>query len=78
MVEENVMHRLKVREVAKAKGFSMGKLQREANLSYQTVKLLYRDPYRDVSISTLMKIAEALNVSIAELVEAVKEPPQEN
>ena len=72
------MHRLKVREVAKAKGFSMGRLQREANLSYQTVKLLYKDPHRDVSVSTLIKIAEALNVSIAELVEVVKDAPQED
>ncbi len=63
------MVRLLVQEVAKQKGFSMGKLQRTADISYRTVKLIYQDPYKDVTLSTLEKIAHALNVPIRDLID---------
>ncbi len=63
------MVRLLVQEVAKQKGFSMGRLQRTADISYRTVKLIYQDPYRDVTLSTLEKIAHALDVPIRDLID---------
>lgn len=63
------MVRLLVQEVAKQKGFSMGRLQRTADISYRTVKLIYQDPYRDVTLSTLEKIANALDVPIRDLID---------
>ncbi len=63
------MVRLLVKEVAKQKGFSMGRLQRTADVSYRTVKLIYQDPYKDVTLRTLEKIAHALDVPIRELIE---------
>ncbi len=63
------MIRLKVKEIAKAKGFSMGKLQRDADLSYRTIQLIYRDPYREVTTTTLSKIARALGVPPGDLIE---------
>jgi len=65
------MIRLRVKEVAKEKGISMGKLSRTADIAYNTIKRIYADPYRDVSMYTLDKIAHALNVEIAELIEQV-------
>jgi hypothetical protein len=50
---------------------------RAANIDFKTVKRLFRDPYRDVAISTLVKIAWALDVSVADLVEAREMPAKE-
>lgn len=67
------MVRLKVAEIAKQKGMSMGKLSRTADVSYRTIKLIYSDPYRDVAVSTLEKLAKALGVATSDLIEDVDE-----
>jgi DNA-binding Xre family transcriptional regulator len=63
------MYRLKVREIAEAKGVSMSKLQRDADIAFRTVKLIFRDPYRDINLSTLDKLAQALGVRICDLID---------
>ena len=65
------MVRLKVKEVAEQKKISMGALSRLSNISYRTVKLIYKDPYRDINVSTLVKIARTLKVKLDDLVEEV-------
>ena len=65
------MYRLKVREIAEAKGVSMSKLQRDADIAFRTVKLIFRDPYRDINLSTLDKLAQALGVRICDLIDEV-------
>ena len=67
------MVRLRVAEIAKQKGMSMGKLSRSADVSYRTIKLIYSDPYRDVAVSTLEKLAKALGVATSDLIEDVEE-----
>lgn len=63
--------RLRVKEVAKEKGFSMGKLQRDADVAYNTVKRIFKDPYYVTTTETLGKLAKALGVSPGELLEEV-------
>ena len=63
--------RLRVKEVAKEKGFSMGKLQRDADVAYNTVKRMFKDPYYITTTETLGKLAKALGVSPGELIEEV-------
>jgi DNA-binding Xre family transcriptional regulator len=63
------MVRLRVKELAKARGFTMAGLQRAAEINLKTMQAIYRDPYRDVAYSTLYKIAKVLNVPITDLVE---------
>ena len=72
------MIRLRVKEVAKAKGVSMAKLSRLADLSPKTIEAIYRNPYRDVSVSTLGKIATALDVGMSELVENIPDRVDKN
>ena len=60
---------LKVKEIAELKGFNQSTLARKADLDFTTVKRLYRFPYRDVAVSTLYKVAAALEVTIDELIE---------
>jgi transcriptional regulator with XRE-family HTH domain len=67
------MVRLRVREVAEEKGLSMAKLARRADIDYKTVQRIYRDPYREVTTTTLGKLADALGVPVTELLESVEE-----
>jgi transcriptional regulator with XRE-family HTH domain len=61
--------RIKVREIAESKGYNQSSLARKADIDFKTVKRLFRDPYRDVVISTLYKISRVLNVALDDLVE---------
>ena len=65
------MVRLKIREIAEAKGINMSKLSRMADLNYNTVRAIWDDETRDVTVSTLEKFAKALQVEIAELIEVL-------
>ena len=67
------MLRLRVKEVAKEKGFSQGKLARAADMATNTLRAIYRDPYREVSTVTINKLARALEVPVTELIEDVSE-----
>ncbi|HZU66640.1 MAG TPA: helix-turn-helix transcriptional regulator [Ktedonobacteraceae bacterium] len=67
------MIRLRVKEVAKEKGLSQGRLSRLANIDENTLKRIYRDPYAIITTETLDKLARALGVPSAELIEDVAE-----
>jgi DNA-binding Xre family transcriptional regulator len=69
--------RLRVKEVARKRGFSMGKLQRDADVAYNTVKRMYKNPYHVITTETLGKIARALGVSPGELIEEVPDAESE-
>jgi len=62
------MARLRVKEVAQAKGIGMNKLARLADLNIITVRRLWRDDEKyDPALSTLQKVASVLSVSVQEL-----------
>ncbi len=63
------MARIRIREVAEVKGLDIAKLSRRSDVSYKTVWELWNNPDRDVSIRTLEKIAGALDVPVAHLIE---------
>lgn len=74
------MIRLKVKEVAKQKNFSQGKLARRADLDVQTLQKIYRTPTSDMidmKLSTLDKLAKALDVDASELLESVADVTEE-
>jgi transcriptional regulator with XRE-family HTH domain len=68
---ERLMVRLRVKEIAERKGMSMGKLSRLADVSYKTVKRIYDDPLYSPTVATLGRLAKALGVSTADLIEDV-------
>lgn len=72
------MVRLRVKEVAEQKHMSMGKLSRTADVAYRTVKLIYSDPEKDVSLSTLVRLARALEVRVVDLIEELPDKPEGN
>lgn len=65
------MIRLKVADVAREKKVSMRKLAKNSGLAYNTIRLIYRDPYRGIDLPTLDKLAKALQVDASELIESV-------
>ena len=67
------MARLRVREVAEAKGIGQGLLSRKANLTQGVVRKIWRNAYHDASFSTLQKLADALEVSVRDLIEDEEE-----
>ncbi len=65
------MVRLRVREIAEQKRISMSKLSRTADVNYKTIQAIWRNPYQGVNTKTLERLAKALAVSTAELIEDV-------
>ncbi len=69
------MLRMRVKEIAESKGLTMARLGRMADLNPRTMQAIYKDPYRDVAYSTLVKLAKALDVDVSELTEDVPDAP---
>jgi DNA-binding Xre family transcriptional regulator len=65
--------RLKVKEIAEAKGMSMMALTRKSYVALNTIRSIYHDPYRAVNTDTLLRLADALEVSIFDLLEELPE-----
>ncbi|MGI9058319.1 MAG: helix-turn-helix domain-containing protein [Ktedonobacteraceae bacterium] len=63
--------RLKVKEIAEQKNLGLTRLSQRSEVAYNTVRRLWRDPYADVSLWTLQRLADALKVDIRELIEPV-------
>jgi DNA-binding Xre family transcriptional regulator len=63
--------RLRIKEVAAEKGVSMTKLSQRSEVAYNTVRKLMRDPYAEVTLSTLRRLADVLGVSTKDLIEDV-------
>ncbi len=67
------MIRLKIKEVAQQKGYSMSRLSRESNMAYKAIQTIWRYPYHEVTTTTLNKLARTLGVDPSELIEYVSE-----
>ena len=65
--------RLRVKEVAEAKGLSMTKLHTRSEIAYVTIRNIYRDPYTSITLITLARLGEALGVPSSELIEDIEE-----
>ena len=70
--------RLRIKEVAAEKGVSMTKLSQRSEVAYNTVRKLIRDPYAEVTLSTLRRLADVLGVSTKDLIEDVPDDTKEN
>ncbi len=47
----------------------MSRLSRESNMAYKTIQTIWRDPYHEVTTTTLNKLARTLGVDPSELIE---------
>lgn len=69
------MVRLKVKEVALAKGISQRQLSIRSGIDLKNVQKIYRRPTSNVTTYTLDKIAKVLGVDVSELLESVPDEP---
>lgn len=67
------MLRLRVKEVAEEKGVSMTKLSHRSEVAFNTIRAIFREPYRTVNTDTLNRIAKALGVPAITLLEDIPE-----
>jgi DNA-binding Xre family transcriptional regulator len=67
--------RLRVRELAEQRRFNISSLSRKSDVSQNTMRRLWHDPYRQVELSVLERIAKALDVPIGDLLEIVPDTP---
>jgi DNA-binding Xre family transcriptional regulator len=65
--------RLRIKEVANEKGMSMTKLSHRSEVAYNTIRRLFRDPYAEVTLTTLRRLADVLGVSPRDLIEDVED-----
>ena len=64
------MIRLRVREIAEAKGLNMAQLARRADVDVRTVRRIYREPTSEISTVVLDKLATALDVKPSDLIDS--------
>jgi transcriptional regulator with XRE-family HTH domain len=67
------MRRLRVKEVAQARGFTQARLHRAADINIKTIQAIWNNPQHDASLNTLDKLAKVLGVPVTELIEDVPE-----
>ena len=63
------MHLKNLAKIRKEKGWSQEKLAQEAGISYNTLIKIERSGIKNPKIETIIKLANALNVKIDELIE---------
>jgi len=64
------LFRLKVKEVAKAKGISQRQLFIRSGVDIKTIQRIYRNPHTVITVETLAKLADVLGVDVSELIES--------
>jgi transcriptional regulator with XRE-family HTH domain len=65
------MIRLRLREILQERGISQARLARLTDVSMNTIQTIYHNPYHDVALSTLERLARGLKVEISELYEVL-------
>ncbi len=64
------MYLKKLAKLRKERGLTQEGLARKANISYHTLIKLENGRIKNPKIETVLKLAEALNISIIELIES--------
>jgi transcriptional regulator with XRE-family HTH domain len=67
--------RVRLKEVAEEQGMSMTKLSHRSEVAYGTIRRLFRDPFAEVTVSTLARLAEVLGVPTCDLLEDTEQAP---
>jgi transcriptional regulator with XRE-family HTH domain len=63
----HIVHRLRIKELSESRGVNMSKLSRMADVNFNTIRAIWHNPKRDISLAVLIKIARALRVDVSEL-----------
>jgi len=67
------MIRMRLKTVLAEKNMSMSRLSRLSDISFSTISRIINDEHYSPTLNTLERIAKALNVSVSELYEEIKD-----
>ena len=67
------MYRLRIKEEAEKRGYNQSSLSRASDISLVTIRKIWKNPYYEINIVTLHKIAQTLGVPTSTLIEDVDE-----
>lgn len=70
------MIRLRVKELAKKKNISQSRLARLADIDAGTMRRIFHEERPNITLETLNRLANALHIHPAELLEYVPDPPR--
>jgi DNA-binding Xre family transcriptional regulator len=70
-LERVSMIRLRLKEVLTEKNITQAKLSRLTDVSMNTIQAIYHNPFHDVALSTLERLAKGLKVDVSELYEVL-------
>lgn len=71
------MVKLRVKQIAKEKHISMGKLSRLSDVNYRTIQRIFNEPEYMPTIPTLEKLARVLGVSTGDLIEDIPDQTEQ-
>jgi DNA-binding Xre family transcriptional regulator len=66
--------RLKIREVAEQKGISQYRLHLRSEIALSSIRKFYQDPYSEIKLGTLARIADVLECDVCDLFETIEKP----
>jgi DNA-binding Xre family transcriptional regulator len=72
------MIRLRVKEVAEARGYNLAQLARKADIDQRTLRRIYKQPTAEISTRVLDKLATALGVPPTDLIEVVSDDKKDS
>ena len=67
------MIRIKLKEVAQTKKMSQRQIFLRSGVDIRTIQRIYKDPFTNITLETLAKLAKVLNVPSTDLIEDVEE-----
>ncbi len=67
-----------MKEVANARSVSMTRLHITSEVAYSTIRRVFRDPYVEVTTTTINRLARALDVAPTSLLEDVPDESEES
>jgi len=71
--------RLRVKEVAKEKKMTMTRLHTKSEVAYSTIRKLFNEPYStEVTLTTLIRLAQVLGVGTRDLLEDIDDEDGSN
>jgi putative transcriptional regulator len=71
------MFRLKIKKIAEAKGYTYSSLADAVDEPPIIIWRIFQNPHKEVTITLLEKIAQALGVRMGDLFEELPDPPVE-
>lgn len=72
------LYRLRIKEIAESKGYNISTLSRASDVPFTTLRRAWKDPYYEIRLTSLHKIARVLGVATGDLLEDIPDDTSTN